>query len=231
MTRYAVGMSDERVARGLRGERAETGGAGERHVRSVGAVVGTNVRRLREERLLTQAELVHLLGEMGMGWPRTKLSALEAGSRPQVSLADAILMAAALEVPVADLLVGTGVVEMAPSNSTSSLEGVHRFLSVGSPVPRFSGGRRPPASRTVQPSPFEDGAAADMELAERFDVPAKEIQYASINLFGRTLTEERDRRVRARGDLSLAQRTAHRGHVSRELAEEIRTELVRKGLV
>jgi hypothetical protein len=48
---------------------------------------------------------------------------------------------------------------------------------------------------------------------------------AARRTWGRTLTEERDRRVAALGGMDMGGRQAHRGHLTRELALEIETML------
>src|SRR5665811_1690735 len=72
---------------------------------------------------------------------------------------------------------------------------------------------------------------ADDELAQRIGVRGVEVAQEAMLLFdGRTLTEERDRRVERMGDLTMQERQAHRGHVTRELAVQLEEILnTRKG--
>ena len=60
---------------------ADAKAARERQSTALGAVVGQNVRRIREERLITQGELGDLWKAHGLNWARSKISALESGHR------------------------------------------------------------------------------------------------------------------------------------------------------
>ncbi len=75
-----------------------------------------------------------------------------------------------------------------------------------------------------QPKPARTSNAAveaDRTLADRLDVPTEVVARIATELWGRSLTEERDRRVDALGEMEPNERQAHRGHVTRELAQEI----------
>lgn len=79
-----------------------------------GAVVGENVKRLREARDLTQYELIHRWQTFGLNWARSKLSALESGHRPKVSSGEMFIMADALSAWPFELFAGDGDVELIP---------------------------------------------------------------------------------------------------------------------
>jgi transcriptional regulator with XRE-family HTH domain len=179
---------------------------------SFGAVIGRNVKRLREERVLTQHELAQLWQRHGLNWVRSKVSALEAGKRPHVDGEDLVIMAGSMGVPLAELFVGPslGKVDLKPDPNAVEVKGsqLHDFFAGGHDLELAVG----------QPRPMQ----ADIDLARRIGIQPSEVAKAAILLFaGRTLTEERDRRVERMGDLTLQERQAHRGHVTRELSVQL----------
>jgi transcriptional regulator with XRE-family HTH domain len=204
----------------------------------LGAVVGRNVKRLREHRVLTQHELAQLWKRHGLNWARSKVSALEAGNRPQVDVADLVIMAVSLGVPLAELFVGSpiGKVELKPEPNAVEIDGPalqDLFAGLGAEARLQVGGaayelhRKHLEETTERPKPMQ----ADVELAQRIGVHPRRVAQAAIDLFdGRTLTEERDRRVERMGDLTMQERQAHRGHVTRELSVQLEEILnVKKG--
>src|SRR5262245_41588496 len=79
---------------------------------SVGTVVGENVQRLRERARLTQYELARLLVQRGAQWHRSKIAAIEAGERPNLSVADVLVLANVFNVELAELYEGDGEVAL-----------------------------------------------------------------------------------------------------------------------
>ena len=204
----------------------------------IGAVIGRNVKRLREDRVLTQHELAQLWKRHGLNWARSKVSALEAGSRPHVDLGDLVIMAAALGVPLAEFFGGSdpGSVELKPEPGAVQVNGVRLremfsdvapdlVLEVWGEPSRLHRKHLDQLTEKVHPS------QADDELAQRLGVHRVDVAQAAMILFdGRTLTEERDRRVERMGGLTIHERQAHRGHVTRELSVQLEEILnVKKG--
>jgi transcriptional regulator with XRE-family HTH domain len=188
---------------------------------TLGAVVGENVRRLRRQRGLTQHELAQLWKRQGLNWPRSKIAALETGNRPHVNVADLILMAAGLGATVGEFFEGSGDVLLAPHPRVVDRESLR---------PALSGGPMDPDAIWLLPGkwgePWGRPSEADRELARRLGVPAEAVAQAVMSIFdGRTLTEERDRRVANLGEMSMSERMAHRGHVTRELADLVEDQI------
>jgi transcriptional regulator with XRE-family HTH domain len=209
-----------------------------RQATPIGAVIGRNVKRLREDRVLTQHELAQLWKRHGLNWARSKVSALEAGSRPHVDLGDLVIMAAALGVPLAEFFGGSdpGSVELKPEPGAVQVNGVRLremfsdvapdlVLEVWGEPSRLHRKHLDQLTEKVHPS------QADDELAQRLGVHRVDVAQAAMILFdGRTLTEERDRRVERMGGLTIHERQAHRGHVTRELSVQLEEILnVKKG--
>ena len=72
-----------------------------------GTIAG-EVRRYRKLRGMTAQELADRCGEIGMPFPRAVLANFETGRRPTVSVAELLVLAAALEVPPVVLIAPIG---------------------------------------------------------------------------------------------------------------------------
>ena len=75
-----------------------------------------------------------------------------------------------------------------------------------------------PSDRLTRPIPVE----ADRTLAKRLGRDPRDIVEAAEGLWGRSLTEERDRRVSELGDLPIRDRQERQGHITRELSAALR---------
>lgn len=203
---------------------------------TVGAVVGENLQRLRERGRLTQHEAAHLLLTRGMPWSRSKIAAAEAGERPNLSFADVLALAHTFDVELAELFEGDGDVALTPHVSLP--RAAVRDLIRGLSVLEGSGDwntetRREELTRlarmradgdTRRAAAFQ-ATEADQALAQRLEVPATVVIAAAQRLWGRTLTEERDRRVAELGEKEVNERQAYRGHITRELSQQVQAEL------
>ncbi|SQD96285.1 hypothetical protein FMEAI12_3560030 [Parafrankia sp. Ea1.12] len=157
--------------------------------------------------------------QVGLNWTRVRVAALERGDRETVDVGTLLLLADALDVSPGALFAGAGGVYLS-ATALQSREGVQRILS--------GAARRelPPEDRR-QMVPAESGESrgsavdADAALAGRLGVTARQVVDAASAIWGRSLTEERDARVSALGDMPPGERQAHRGHITRELAQEI----------
>lgn len=186
-------------------------------------VFGENLRRLRERRRLTQHEAARLLLRRGLKWSRGRLAAVEAGNRQSFGLGELVLVCVAFDVPIGALFAGDGRVELV-NGDTLSRAGIRDVLATGDTsevlelhdgeaVREFIGG----LGDEERPMPAE----ADVLLARRLGVPVDTVIRAAVALWGRSLTEERDIRVAGLGDMSTGERQAHRGHITRELAQQV----------
>lgn len=206
---------------------------------TVGEVVGENLQRLREQARLTQHEAARLLYRRGAPWHRSKIAAIEAGERPNVSIADVLLLAHTFNVDLAELFEGDGEVKLS------------QFVTLSRPLIRdiIRGLARLEGSKDWDPETRHDelfglarirtdgegrkfGAReADRTLAKRLDVPPRAITEIAHELWGKTLTDERDERVAQLGELAWNERPAHRGHITRDLSNQIEDELRARGLL
>jgi transcriptional regulator with XRE-family HTH domain len=206
---------------------------------SVGAVIGENLRRLREHSGLTQHEVARQLLRVGLTWTRSKIAAIEAGERPNLTFAEVVQLALGFDVDLAELFEGTGAVQMTQVAMPRAL--VREVLrgewaSGGKPDLWDPTARRQDLLDRAQLSDelrrmLAGAGETDQTLAERLGVPLEAVTDAAHTLWGRTLTEERDRRASELGEMDVRERKAHRGHLTRELSQRIETELRTRGLL
>jgi transcriptional regulator with XRE-family HTH domain len=195
----------------------------------VGEVIGRNVKRLREERALTQHELAHLWQRRGLNWARSKLSALESGGRPTMSVGELVAIAAAFGVPLSELFQGppSGRVALSPTGAEVAGPSLAAFFGGAATITTNIGSEAHKKEMArLEAMPERRPAQADIELAQRLGVPARDVVLAAMQAFDSlTLTEERDRRVARMGSSTAPERQAHRGHVTRELAAIVEARL------
>jgi transcriptional regulator with XRE-family HTH domain len=196
----------------------------------VDALIGHNVRRLREELGATQDDLAQALRESGWQASGLTVTVLERGDRALLH-DEVLLLADVLDVAVEDLHVGDEFVSVRalyPENT--------KFLRKR--LTRAPRGTKPRTWEKVQGQRqhvqidtggyIRNVAAREAEgyAAKRLGIPPEEVVRRSLALWDRTLTEERDARTAERiaPDASPRSRTIVRGHVGRELLAELEHE-------
>lgn len=201
------------------------------------AVVGANVRRIRERLGATQDELAQFLRDRG--WNDASgvmLVDLERGAR-KVGLAEVFVLADALNVPVVQLLENDGMLRITSSGGVAdssrglaerfthrvdwpknpaTWEELQRLRRLG----QFSAGLSAGTRHSIGD---ETRREAERYAARRLGLTAEQVVRRSYALWGQTLSEERDARVAARveGDATPRQRAVLRGHVTRGLLAEL----------
>lgn len=212
------------------------------------AVIGQNVYRIRELKEVRQADLATSLRARGVKWSWNRISELEAGKK-NVSIEQLVLLADALgdvadaEISLAHLLDGDGQVLL--SEDVAVDRAVMRGYLHGDAVDirpirddasfreqaqdvltRFSGNMKRMGrlmgerGRGVEfQDPSLSTGTAEAKLARKLGESLSVIQAASVGLWGRSLTAERDARSGQEGDSqSLA---ARRGRITRELQAQL----------
>ncbi|SDD58125.1 Helix-turn-helix domain-containing protein [Actinokineospora iranica] len=204
----------------------------------MGSVVGENLRRLREQSRMTQHEAARLFKQYGLRWSRSKVAAIEAGDRETVSLADVLLLAFVFKVSIDEFFAGDGDVILADQLSPVPRGSVIAIIQGHYPeFPRPQVSQQEAEEREHQDverlfeiidarNKLAQATEADQLLARRLGVSVDEVLAASLRLWGRTLTDERNARVVGLGDdLETGERQAHRGHITRELSQQVEDEL------
>lgn len=187
------------------------------------AVIGASLRGFRAERDLTQHEATRLLRQHGLGWSRATLQSVETGNR-RLRIADGVLLAAAYGVAFSRLFSGDGQVELGRGDRHVMLSreavravidnGYHdELLSLDSETQAATG-----AEANADPSLFE----ADSALASKISVETSKVLAVARRLWGRSLTEERERRLERLGpNLSFQQKVVERRELTRDLSEQL----------
>ncbi|WP_327049430.1 helix-turn-helix transcriptional regulator [Microbispora sp. NBC_01189] len=225
--------------------------------RSLREVIGERVRDLREAAGKRQEDISRTARSMGLAWSRSKIAALERGEKAlsgEELLLLPMLLQWSLDRPVSmsDLFDADGDLQLT-SHVRVTARDAPRLLEYdalgndivirpteqaaqlpgGDPLiwPRIRGRCRelgingPPAGFAEV---LRDSGEAEVRAAYRFKEAPHVFAAISAHLWGRTLTAERDARVRAKepGDVwdeATANRIyALRGRVTRQLDQEVR---------
>lgn len=183
-----------------------------------------------------------LLARRGAQWHRSKVAAIEAGERPNMSFADVLVLANAFNVELAELFDGDGEVTLTEYVTLSRpmvRDVIRGTYVVGGSEDWDPTTRRGELLELARIRADDDarkaasllGSEADRALADRLNVPARAVTETATELWSRTLTEERDARAAGLGDMSAGERQARRGHITRELSRQLQAELDRRGLI
>lgn len=213
-------------------------------------MVGRNIRRLREERQeASQDEMAEILRSFGLSWNRSQLAKAERGER-SFTLEQLFLLANALDATLAEL-VALEPDERVALTDEATADQIYLHASLAGD--RYIGNREPvvalphldapvtlwweqvvaPANMLMRSSKGRMPTETEWRIAEVFGIATRDdfqdIATAALELWGRSLLDERDARVDAelldKPDASL---TALRGHATRALTAELRPVLDRR---
>lgn len=199
----------------------------------MGVVFGRNLRRLRRRRGLRQEELALRARALGLNWNRSTVAIAEGGRRVSVSFEELILLSHLLDVPPREFLEGDDTVRLGEGSSAAA-EVLRSAVA----------GRRLQGAVTIGGEGADDVAVighvwrelgvtrnvpgeAEYKAARKLGVPPLSIMRSASNLWGQTLTAERDVRVAERAGDDAGERSlqALRGHVTRQLTTELEPEV------
>lgn len=191
---------------------------------TVGKVVGENLKAIRQSRRITQGALATQLLRAGLKWKRTHVSDLESGRREAVDLGTLVVLSQALGVQLRDLLAGEGNVIITPRSdfpaswAQATRAELRAWLSAEDSNFTVMGSENVAAflqhlEREGRSIPIE----ADLTFAKRYGIEVRDVVRAAEQIWDGSLTEERDRRVAALGDLPVGERQAKQGHITRQL--------------
>lgn len=191
---------------------------------SVGWVVGENLKKIRATRRLTQPQLAAYLARSGLPWKRTQIADLERDRRETIDLGTLAMLAAALDTPLARFFEGDGDVMLTPRaeygeyGATASRDEIRKWL--GNRVPELTVQGTSSVSAAMKHWAWkgrEIPAEVDIALAEKLGVDPWRVIHAAEQLWGGSMTEERDRRTAELGELPTRERQAKQGHITRQL--------------
>ena len=198
------------------------------------------VRRAQQHR--TQEQIAREARAMGLDWTRATVANIETGRR-HLTPGEFVALPLVYDATLSDLMpdggpfVMGGQLELEARDVQALLrgtKGVRARLAKQARVPAEAEDfteealAREKRSEAIQRH-LEAIArgTAERHAARRLSVSADAVALASLILWGHGLTEERDRRVEARAPADGASRVA-RGHVTRQLLQELRTQLDRE---
>jgi transcriptional regulator with XRE-family HTH domain len=184
-------------------------------------VLGMNLERIRATKGWSQDEVASRGWQVGLPWTRSTITALEGGRRT-LSVSELVLLALTLDTSVAELMAGRGHAglgdgsELALADVRSVLAGVQDNADVRKRIRRV---RHQKYERAMQAVSGE----AEQKAARNLGVTAQTIAEVSFDLWGRSLTDERDARVEQEGSHLSSPRSvqALRGHITRQLLRDI----------
>lgn len=178
--------------------------------------MASNLRRFRTEAGWRQADLAGHMAATGLGWTPNRVAQVETLRRP-LTLLELATLCALFRRPLTELLAGEEEVDLPAldtmGESTTSLAWIRGALAQGA-----SGQIRPPGAAAVAHVATDETRKA----AAKLGISTDRVEATAERLWGRSLRAERDYRA---GDLSgMPSRSAQakRGHVMRELLEELR---------
>lgn len=178
------------------------------------------VAAFRERHDVTLDAIAEAATLYGLRWDKSSVRQFERGTRV-VSADELVLLpfilsrAAGIEVGLRDLLV--------PPLSVRTHDGATGQSFDLTPLLAVLGGATPAEAGAVPPMTYVPRSAMDEQLAAELGVPPLVIASVAFQRFGRTAREERDARADERSPgASGRRRQAIRGHVTREVLEELR---------
>ncbi len=191
-------------------------------------VLAAGVKAARMGLGLRQEDAATLLRQLGLAsWIRGTVAQAEVGAR-RLTPEELVILALAYETTPAALVVGEDdeLVELTPEAwiTVADLRGLWSGRPARIKAPTLPKGAVAARERLKAGGQTRRGEAsdADRHAARRLGLSLEEATAAATKLWGRTLAEERDRRLAERtGELSPRQLQALRGHVTRELLAEL----------
>jgi helix-turn-helix protein len=185
----------------------------------LGEVIGQTLRRLRTARRQTQAEAAQHLQGHGLAWTRDHVAAIENGRRESIEPEAWTVLCTAYGIRIHELIPADDHTEIYLTPGVHITCKDYRAALKGGPlVPTFDGDRAQEFLDAFAGNPDE----TDRAVAERIGVSAEVVHGAAVDLWTRTLTAERDRRLGDVSALSARSRQAKRGAMTRALTQEIR---------
>jgi transcriptional regulator with XRE-family HTH domain len=185
-------------------------------------VVGFRLRELREMVGMTQDHVARAAQRLGFEWSRSSVAALEAGDR-DLSAAEFLALpyildeAARVSLPTAEVAFGASLAELLSPRRQERLALSDNLSLAPKQVSEWLGETTP----KLTPRRLNDEQTigeAEHKAARRLGIDVARLHGLALDVWGRSLTAERDARLANRDDVQ----PQTRGHVTRELLDELR---------
>lgn len=199
-------------------------------------VIGEAVRRVREAAGARQDDVARTARLYGLAWDHSRVAALERGEKA-VGIEELVTLLMILTdvcnhpVTISELIPNDANIRLTDSVSTDGI--TFRGMLAGQTVSFVS--RRAMVdeiTRRVMDAFEERGVpgVAEERAARRLGISTATLTTATRDLWGRTLTEERDRVVAERADTDddPGRLRALRGRVTRQLVDELAKEIKKR---
>jgi transcriptional regulator with XRE-family HTH domain len=214
-----------------------------------GEALGKQLKRRRTELGLTQDLVaIHSRG-LGLGFTRSVVAQIEAGRR-DLTLPELAIVLAILDTDLPSVLGGCGVMELVEGRIVADGDAlaaglvgdrpldavietspalVHRMLAANKELKRETEAVWPRARIADVVAAERAIGEAEAKAGRRLGVSARSVSLAAHRAWGRSLSAERDARVSERAPNGAAPESLQRirGHVTRQLQEELRPALER----
>lgn len=219
-------------------------------------MIGEGVRRVREAAGARQGDLSRVARTNGLTWSQSKIAAIERGDKP-VGIEELVMLTLVLsdvcgrEVTVPELidpavvirLSGTKMIggrglalmlagkplESGPTTVEEALPLIDAITEPWRQATRRARALGLDVNAVEAAYPFTASGEAEEKTGRRLGEPAAVVVALSHALWGRTLTDERDRLVAERDpQASPDRRRALRGQVTRQLVDELAVEIKRR---
>jgi transcriptional regulator with XRE-family HTH domain len=192
-------------------------------MKSLAEVIAENVRALRDDAGLTQADLATRLRTVyGLDWSRNTVAYVESG-RTEPTLSELLVLADALDVSVLHLVEHRGRVAL----SSGSVQNVTDVVLGRAPLPQLPQkdfGRSGTTWRDLMISAASVGEA-ERHFAKTHGLDAEDVARLAFDLWKKSLTDERDERAGANAP------RMKKAHVTRKLGEELLDRARQEGLL
>lgn len=219
---------------------------------TLGRAVGEQLRTIREREGWRQEEVADLARETGLTWWRPgTVATLESGHREDLTFSEAVLLAVALDLHPGELIPATStpielsegayapgedlrrlLLEEGDRDRTYGLTTLYNF-NVPTIRDRIATAKERNQLRQLWPNASREQTdrvlrgrfgEAERKAAARLDTDPLTIAVAAVKVWGQTLAEERDARLdpEVLREASPTRLRTFRGHVTRELLEELR---------
>jgi transcriptional regulator with XRE-family HTH domain len=210
---------------------------------TVQQIVGRNLKRLRIEADLRQEDLAELARRFGLTWTAATVAAIETDRRA-VSVEELLVLPLALRCALSEFLdtdsrsLSIGSTSVMHSALFKILTDQHRELSKREEMPVDETIPKKDTSivRAMRRANLRDNmktylhmagarhGEAELKAAQALKISVEEVAAFALRCWERSLTDERDARAETSRDSALDLR-AVRGHLTRELRDELRKEI------
>ncbi|RBY92947.1 hypothetical protein DQ241_02660 [Blastococcus sp. TF02A-30] len=206
---------------------------------------------LLKSRQLRHEDLAEAMTDLGFDWTRNRVTQVVTG-RGALTLLEIAGLCSALNLSLGDLLGGPDT-EVALPGGSVPLRAILEALLHGSSeswqllgdqsaeteqmlgellaahVEQAARTSSPPSRPAYSGTAWGEQAEATRKAARRLGVTPRTVETAAVQLWGRSLTAERDHRVEPRPDEDVRSLQARRAHVTRTLLSELRFHLGKSG--